>query len=101
MAWDVSDDHDQYMAAYQLHMRHRGRWLVMWAPGARVFFAFYRGRAHVVPLSEPTSQELHRQILRTETSLATTEPAYWSCPSSACSWTSSTPTDHHCPWPPG
>jgi hypothetical protein len=75
VAWDIRDDHDQYAAARQLQMAHRSRWLVMWGPGSRAFFAFYRGRAHITPLSAPTDQELHRQILRTETALATAPSA--------------------------
>jgi hypothetical protein len=97
VAWDVRDDHDQYGVAYQLQQRHRSRWLVMWGPGSRAFFAFYRGQAHVFPLSAPTGQRLHRQILRTEAALASPAPTGWNCPDSCCSWTSTQPAFHHCP----
>ncbi|WP_156365779.1 hypothetical protein [Nocardiopsis sp. NRRL B-16309] len=66
---DIRDDHDQYTAARQLQFRYRSRWLVMWGPGSGAFLAFYRGHAHVAPLSAPTCQELHRRILHTETVL--------------------------------
>ncbi len=46
VAWDIRNDHDPYMAASWLQLRHRSRWIVMWGPGSRDFFAFYRGRAH-------------------------------------------------------
>ncbi|WP_152486417.1 hypothetical protein [Nocardiopsis lucentensis] len=100
MAWDVRDDHDQYTVARQLQLRHRSRWLVMWGPGSRAFFAFYRGRAHIAPLSAPTGQELHHQILHVETDLAMTAPADRSHPEPACSRTPRTSTHHHVLRPP-
>lgn len=84
VAWGIRNDHDQYMAARRLQLRHRSRWLVMWGPGSRAFFAFYRGHAHVVPLSAPTDQELHRRILRTEAILATTTPSKCLCLDVTC-----------------
>ncbi|WP_036554354.1 hypothetical protein [Nocardiopsis sp. CNT312] len=100
VAWNVRDDHDQYMAARQLQLRRRSRWLVMWGPGSRAFFAFYRGSAPVAPLFASTGQELHRQILHVETDLATTAPADRSRPEPACSRTPCTPAHHHFTRPP-
>lgn len=97
VAWDVRDDQEEYWAAHRLQSHHRGRWLVMWGPGSRAFFAFYRGRAHVAPLSAPTERELHHRILRTEATLAAAAATDCSCPDPKCIGTLGPPARRYFP----
>ncbi|WP_223830602.1 hypothetical protein [Nocardiopsis quinghaiensis] len=102
VGWHVSVDRAQYAAAERLHRRHHRLWWVMWAPGARRFFAFYQGDADLDPLSDPSPDGLEARIRRAQTVIARTHPAsYWRCPRSGCAWTSINPDVHSpCPLPP-
>ncbi|WP_236568133.1 MULTISPECIES: hypothetical protein [unclassified Nocardiopsis] len=101
VAWDVSDDRAQYSAAQQLHARHQRLWWVMWAPGARRFFAFYQGDAEIEPLRDTTPDGLDAQIRHTQVTIARTHPsAHWRCPVLGCTWVSVNPAVHTpCPVP--
>ncbi|GAB3214228.1 hypothetical protein GCM10027294_52860 [Marinactinospora endophytica] len=66
MAWSAQDDSRQYEDAYRLQQVVGSRWLVMWGPGSRAFWAFYRGPAQVPPISAPTAPQLRDAIDHTE-----------------------------------
>ncbi|RKS07027.1 hypothetical protein DFP74_2678 [Nocardiopsis sp. Huas11] len=101
VAWNVSVDSAQYADAEWLHARHCPLWYVMWAPGARRFFAFYQGDADLAPLSDPSPQGLDNRIRHAQMVIARTHPAsYWRCPVAGCGWTSINRTIHTpCPRP--
>lgn len=102
VGWEVGDDRAQYSAAEQLHRVHHRLWWIMWAPGARRFFAFYQGDAEVAPVSDRTPNGLDHQIRHALVAIARSHPAsYWRCPKAGCSWTSINAMAHAlCPLPP-
>ncbi|MBV2366228.1 hypothetical protein ACFPZ0_00555 [Streptomonospora nanhaiensis] len=62
MAWNAEEDRCQYEDAYRLKQVVGVRWLVMWGPGSRGFWAFHQGPVVVPPLSAPTAPQLHDAI---------------------------------------
>ncbi|QBI55482.1 hypothetical protein [Streptomonospora litoralis] len=74
MAWDVDEDGERYRAAYALQREVGMRWLIMWGPGSRAFWAFHRGPASIVPRSASTPQRLLDEIAAVERSLTADRP---------------------------
>ncbi|WP_017570541.1 hypothetical protein [Nocardiopsis halotolerans] len=70
MSWNPSHDQARYDTAQALTRRHAPRWLILWSPSNRAYYAFHRGHTAVAPLREATPRQLTGEIQRVERRIA-------------------------------